>query len=129
MLFFERPFQRDLPEPCKPSNNFSRGPKVLSLINVLYACTSQNLLSISIIVPGLRYYHMEMLFFERTFQRDLPEPCKPSNNFSRGPKVLSLKNVMYVCMSQNLLLISIIVRNRTGVLQPPFKIDHTLHHT
>ena len=32
MLVFERPFQRDLPEPCKPSNNFSRGPKVLSLI-------------------------------------------------------------------------------------------------
>ena len=34
---------------------------------------------------------MKMLVFERPFQRDLPEPCKPTNNFSRGPKVLSLK--------------------------------------
>ena len=34
---------------------------------------------------------MKMLVFERPFQRDLPEPCKPTNNFSRGPKVFSLK--------------------------------------
>ena len=39
----------------------------------------------------LHQYHMKMLVFERPFQRDLVEPCKPTNNFSRGPKGFSLK--------------------------------------
>ena len=34
---------------------------------------------------------MKILVFERPFQQDQPESCKPTNNFSRGPKVLSLK--------------------------------------
>ena len=40
---------------------------------------------------------MKMLVFERPFQQDLVEPCKPSNNFSRVPKVLSSKK----CKPQN----------------------------
>ena len=37
---------------------------------------------------------MKMLVFERPIQRDLPELCKPNNNFSRGTKVFALKNVI-----------------------------------
>ena len=44
---------------------------------------------------------MKMLVFERPFQRDLVEPCKPTNNFSRGPKVLSSKK----CKPQKMLKI------------------------
>ena len=45
---------------------------------------------------------MKMLVFERPFQRDLVEPCKPTNNFSRGLKGLSLKkwqpqNILKIC--------------------------------
>ena len=36
---------------------------------------------------------MKMFVLERPFQRDLVEPCKPTNNFSRGPKGLSPKKV------------------------------------
>ena len=34
---------------------------------------------------------MKMLVFGRPFQQDLPEPYKPTNNFSRGQKVFALK--------------------------------------
>ena len=34
---------------------------------------------------------MKMLIFERPFQRDLPEPYKSTNNFSRRPKVFAKK--------------------------------------
>ena len=34
---------------------------------------------------------MKMLVLERRFQRDLVEPCKPTNNFSRDRKGLSPK--------------------------------------
>ena len=45
-----------------------------------------------------------MMVFERFFQRDLVEPCKPTNNFSRGPKVLSSKkfkpeNTVKICFT------------------------------
>ena len=50
-----------------------------------------------------------------------------SNNFSRGPKVWSLKNVLYAWMSQNLLLISIIIRNRTG--GPPTPVRNRTYFT
>ena len=55
---------------------------------------------------------MKMLVFERPFQRDLPEPCQPTNDFYRGPKVLSLKN----CQPQKILHLQIwkkcLYRNR-----------------
>ena len=34
---------------------------------------------------------MKMLVFESSFQQALPEPCKPTNNFYRVPKVFSIK--------------------------------------
>ena len=37
---------------------------------------------------------MKLCVYERRFQQDLPEPCKPTNNFYRGPKVFALKNVI-----------------------------------
>ena len=36
---------------------------------------------------------MKMMVFERPFQRDLVEPCKPINNFSRGPKSLKTQKM------------------------------------
>ena len=35
---------------------------------------------------------MKMLVFERPFQRDLPEPYNPTNNFSKGPNVFFTKS-------------------------------------
>ena len=36
---------------------------------------------------------MKMLVFERPLQRELVEPFKPSNNFSRGPKRLKTQKM------------------------------------
>ena len=36
---------------------------------------------------------MKMLVFERPFQRDLVEPCKSTNNFSKGPKRLKAQKM------------------------------------
>ena len=44
---------------------------------------------------------MKMCFFESRFQQDLPEPCKPTNNFYKGPKVFSTKTVNSMQMYLN----------------------------
>ena len=36
---------------------------------------------------------MKMLVFESSFQRALPKPCRPTNNFYRVPKVLKIKKL------------------------------------
>merc|ERR1712033_30579 len=43
---------------------------------------------------------MKMLVFESSFQRALPEPCRPTNNFYRVPKVILLSHVLYSRISE-----------------------------
>ena len=69
---------------------------------------------------------MKMLVFERPFQRDLVEPCKPTNNFSRGPKGFSLKKwqpqkilkICFIAYHTQYCVKNFAVRYSTAILTP-----------